>query len=115
MSLACGQGWGLRQGLIVTNTDITEHKRIRQGRAKQGIEMKGKKMNNETKCLRCGGKNVMPSHVQSTGRIYTRPKEANFLGILKTGTHVNALTCLDCGHVELFVDVKKTKAMLKTA
>ena len=72
-------------------------------------------MDFEMKCLRCGGKNVKPSFVQSTGRIYLRPKKATFLGVLKTGAHVNALTCLDCGHVELFVDVKKTRAMLKIA
>ncbi len=72
-------------------------------------------MNFEMKCLRCGGKNVAASDVQSTGRLYSRPKKTTFLGILKTGAHVNALTCLDCGHVELFVDVKKTRAMLKIA
>ena len=72
-------------------------------------------MNFEMKCLRCGGKNVTASDVQSTGRIYTRPKKTTLLGFLKTGTHLNALTCLDCGHVELFADVKKTRAMLKIA
>jgi hypothetical protein len=34
--------------------------------------------------------------------------------VLLTGTPVSALTCMDCGHVELLVDTKKTKAMTKT-
>jgi predicted nucleic-acid-binding Zn-ribbon protein len=80
-----------------------------------GTVKKGETMNSETKCLRCGSKNVKPSHVQSTGRIYSRPKDATILGVLKTGAHVNALTCLDCGHVELFVDVKKARSLVKTA
>jgi predicted nucleic-acid-binding Zn-ribbon protein len=69
----------------------------------------------EMKCLRCGGKNVEPSHLQSTGKIYSRPKQASLLGVLLTGAPVSALTCLDCGHVELLVDTKKAKALAKTA
>ena len=67
------------------------------------------------KCLRCGSKNVKPSHLQSTGKIYSRPKEAKFTTIFTTGAPVSALTCLDCGHVELLVDAKKAKAMVKSA
>jgi predicted nucleic-acid-binding Zn-ribbon protein len=69
----------------------------------------------EMKCLRCGSKNVEPCHLQSTGKIYSRPKEANLLGVLLTGAPVSALTCLDCGHVEMLVDIKKAKALAKTA
>jgi len=72
-------------------------------------------MNIEMKCLRCGGTNVKPSHVESTGRIYSRPKQSTLLAFLATGAHVSALTCLDCGHVELLVDVKKAKSLVKSA
>jgi predicted nucleic-acid-binding Zn-ribbon protein len=72
-------------------------------------------MHNEMKCLRCGGTNVKPSHLQSTGRIYSRPKQGNLLGVLLTGAPVSALTCLDCGHVELLVDAKKAKSLVGTA
>ena len=72
-------------------------------------------MQTEMKCLRCGGKNVETSHLQSTGKIYSRPKQASLLGFLLTGTPVSALTCMDCGHVELLVDTKKAKALTKTA
>ena len=69
----------------------------------------------EMKCLRCGGKNVEPCHLQSTGKIYSRPKHASMFAVLLTGTPVSALTCMDCGHVELLVDTKKAKALTKTA
>jgi len=77
--------------------------------------MKGQIMSIEMKCLRCGGTNVQPSDLQSTGKIYARPKQAKFVTVLTTGAPVSALTCLDCGHVELLVDAKKAKAMLKSA
>jgi predicted nucleic-acid-binding Zn-ribbon protein len=72
-------------------------------------------MNNEKKCLKCGSTNVHPSELQSTGRIYSRPKESKFMTVFTTGAPVSALTCLDCGHVELLVDAQKAKALLKTA
>ncbi|MBN2019555.1 MAG: hypothetical protein JW749_04955 [Sedimentisphaerales bacterium] len=72
-------------------------------------------MQAEIKCLRCGSTNLKPSHFESTGRIYSRPKNATIMGILQTGAHVTAMMCFDCGHVELFVDVKKAKAIAKSA
>ena len=72
-------------------------------------------MNEEMKCLRCGGTNVTPSELQSTGKIYSRPKHSKPVTILTTGAMVNALMCLDCGHVELLVDVKKAKELVSTA
>jgi predicted nucleic-acid-binding Zn-ribbon protein len=72
-------------------------------------------MNIEMRCLRCGSINVKPSDVQSTGKIYSRPKGAKLVTVLTTGAPVSALTCFDCGHLELFVDTKKTRAIAKTA
>ena len=71
-------------------------------------------MDKKMECLRCGGTNVMPSDLQSTGKIYSRPKDAKFVTVLTTGALVSALTCLDCGHVEMMVDTEKTKAITKT-
>lgn len=72
-------------------------------------------MDNEMKCMRCGGTNVIPSELQSTGKIYSRPKNAKLLTVLTTGAPVSALTCLDCGHLELMVDTEKAKALTRTA
>jgi predicted nucleic-acid-binding Zn-ribbon protein len=69
----------------------------------------------EKKCLRCGSTNVKPSVMQSTGRIYSRPKPSKFTTVFTTGAQVSSLICFDCGHVELFVDVEQAKEILKTA
>jgi len=65
------------------------------------------------KCLRCGSKNLTPADFESTGKIYSRPKDAKFVSVLKTGVMVDALICLDCGHIDLAVNVDKAKAMKK--
>ncbi len=72
-------------------------------------------MDREMKCMRCGGTNVVPSELQSTGKIYSRPRGAKLLTVLTTGAAVSALTCLDCGHLELMVDAEKAKALTRTA
>jgi predicted nucleic-acid-binding Zn-ribbon protein len=64
-------------------------------------------MNDEMKCLRCGGSNLALSDIQSTGKVYSRPKDASLRLFLATGFPVNGLMCPDCGHLELVVDVKK--------
>jgi len=72
-------------------------------------------MDTEMKCMRCGSTNVTPSELQSTGKIYSRPKSAKLLTVLTTGAPVSALICLDCGHLELMVDAEKAKAITRTA
>ena len=70
-------------------------------------------MNEEKKCLRCGGINLQPSDLQSTGKIYSRPKDAKLVTVLTTGVPVSALICLNCGHVELVVDTERVRAITK--
>ena len=75
--------------------------------------MKGCIMNEEKKCLRCGGTNLQPSDLQSTGKIYSRPKDAKLVTVLTTGVPVSALICLNCGHVELVVDAERVRSITK--
>lgn len=70
-------------------------------------------MNEEKKCLRCGGINLSAGSFQSTGKIYFRPKSAKLTSVLTGGATVIASTCLDCGYVELAVAVDKVKSLLK--
>jgi len=72
-------------------------------------------MDEEKKCLRCGGSNLKPSALQSTGKVYVRPKDAKLVTVLTTGVMVDAVVCLDCGHVELVANKDKIKALLKKA
>ncbi len=71
-------------------------------------------MGEQKKCLRCGSTNVTPSELQSTGKIYSRPKNSKLVAILTTGAPVEALMCLDCGHVEMLVSVGKAKELVKS-
>lgn len=75
--------------------------------------MKGCIMDEEKKCLRCGGTNLQPSDLQSTGKIYSRPKDAKLVTVLTTGVPVSALICLNCGHVELVVDTERVRSITK--
>ena len=70
-------------------------------------------MSEEKKCLRCGGTNLEAGEFQSTGKIYSRPKNAKLVTVLTTGVPVDTLICYDCGHVELVVDAKKAKSIAR--
>lgn len=70
-------------------------------------------MNEEMKCLRCGGTNLKPSELQSTGKIYSCPKDAKLTAVLTTGAVMHAYICFDCGHVDLVVDPEKAKSLAK--
>ena len=69
----------------------------------------------EIKCLRCGSTNLKPANFESTGKIYSRPKGTGLAAILTTGLLVNAILCLDCGHVDLVVDASKAKVISKAS
>jgi len=70
-------------------------------------------MSDEKKCLRCGGTNLVPSELQSTGKLYARPKHAKFVTVFTTGVLVMGDVCFDCGHVELLVDADEIKLVVK--
>jgi predicted nucleic-acid-binding Zn-ribbon protein len=70
-------------------------------------------MDEKRKCLRCGSTNTKPSNLQSTGKIYIRPKDAKLSAVLRTGVPVDAIVCLDCGHIELITDPAKAKNLVK--
>ena len=63
-------------------------------------------------CIRCGNPNLVPTELQSTGRLYARPMDSKPITIFTTGVPVNGITCLDCGHLELIVSPKKTTSLV---
>jgi len=70
-------------------------------------------MSDEKKCLKCGSHNIVPCELQSTGKVYARPKHAKLLTIFTTGVVLHADVCFDCGSAEMFVDVDKVKSAMK--
>lgn len=77
--------------------------------------MKGGIMSEEKKCLRCGGTNLTPGELQSTGKIYARPKDAKLVTVLTTGAPLSTSICLDCGHVDLVINADKAKSIAKVS
>ena len=76
-------------------------------------QVKGSNMSEERTCLRCGGSNLEDGEFQSTGKIYSRPRNAKLVTVLTTGVPVQTVMCYDCGHVELVVDAKKARSIAK--
>ena len=72
-------------------------------------------MNDQKKCLRCGGINLVDGDFQSTGKIYSRPRRAKMSSLLITGVLVNSIICLDCGYLELKVNPDKVNLLTKTS
>lgn len=72
-------------------------------------------MNEQRKCLRCGGTNLTEGDFQSTGKIYSRPKNAKMSSLFITGVLVGSIICLDCGYLELNVNPDKVKLITKTS
>jgi hypothetical protein len=69
----------------------------------------------EPKCSQCGGTDLEPGSIQSTGKVYFRPANAKFLTLSTGGAVVNANVCLSCGHIDLVADVKKLSALTQRA
>jgi predicted nucleic-acid-binding Zn-ribbon protein len=61
------------------------------------------------KCLRCGGENLTPGKVQSSGRMCFYPENTKFMTLKTSDVPVGANLCLDCGFIEFIGDVKKAK------
>ncbi len=72
-------------------------------------------MSEEKKCLRCSGTNLEAGEIQSTGKIYTCPKNANLVALLTTGVLVDTIICYDCGHLELVFNTEKAKSLVRTS
>jgi hypothetical protein len=68
-------------------------------------------MTTEKACLRCGGKNLEPGVVQSTGRIHFRATNTKLMTFHTSDIAINANICLDCGTLDLVGDVKKAQSL----
>ena len=67
------------------------------------------------KCNVCGGDNLEPGAIQSTGKIYFRPKNVKFLSFKTANIEVKAYLCMSCGNVALIADTQKASVVLGQA
>jgi ribosomal protein S27AE len=73
------------------------------------------RMSYENKCARCGGINLEPGHLHTTGRVHFRPSHAKFLTLHTADVELKAEVCTDCGHVQMVADTKKLATILDHA
>ena len=67
------------------------------------------------KCSVCESEDLEPGGIQSTGKIYFRPKNARFLSIKTANVEIKATLCLRCGHLDLIADPQQASALLGKA
>jgi len=72
-------------------------------------------MSDKKKCLRCGSTDIENGQLQSTGKLYFRPRGANLASILTSGLPIDAEACFNCGHLELLIDAAKAKSLTKSS
>jgi len=66
-----------------------------------------------TRCPRCGHSDLTEGRIQSTGRIYFRPKKVRFFTVHEPMVELEARVCPRCGYVLLFADTEKMKVLSK--
>jgi DNA-directed RNA polymerase subunit RPC12/RpoP len=66
----------------------------------------------QIKCPSCGSENLEPGRLESTGRVYFRPKNAKFLSLKSANIEVEANICTECGHIMLVGDEGKARALV---
>jgi hypothetical protein len=69
-------------------------------------------MTENNKCNRCESSQLASGWVQSTGKMYFRPKKVNFFSSKTADLSVTGFMCADCGAIELIGDVKKAKSLI---
>ncbi len=64
-------------------------------------------MANENTCLPCGSGELVDGRLQSTGRVYFRPRHAKFASLRVADLAVKTYMCSGCGAITLRGDVEK--------
>src|SRR6266487_2731246 len=68
-------------------------------------------MAKEKTCLRCGGTNLEPGIIQSTGRIHFRATNTKIMTFQTSDVKIDANICMDCGTLDLVGDFKKAHSL----
>ena len=68
-------------------------------------------MAKEKTCLRCGGANLEPGIIQSTGRIHFRATNTKIMTFQTSDVKIDANICMDCGTLDLVGDFKKAHSL----
>jgi excisionase family DNA binding protein len=66
-----------------------------------------------SRCAACGNTGLVPGRVQSTGKVYFKPRRTRFLTLHDSLVGVEAWACPRCGFVQLFTDTQKLDILLR--
>ena len=58
-------------------------------------------------CTHCGHGSMVEGRIQSTGKIYFRPKDTKFLTLKDPMINIEAMVCRACGFMKLVADTAK--------
>jgi predicted nucleic-acid-binding Zn-ribbon protein len=72
-------------------------------------------MSHQAKCALCGGTNLEPGHLHTTGKVNFRPSHSKFFTLHTADVAISAEVCMDCGHVQLLADIKKLATLRNPA
>lgn len=65
--------------------------------------------------MRCGSENLTAANFESTSKIDSRLESSRLVSVLTTGVIVNAMLCLECGHIDMAVNPGKVRALAKVS
>ncbi|MBN1360830.1 MAG: hypothetical protein JW993_09570 [Sedimentisphaerales bacterium] len=65
----------------------------------------------EKKCLRCGGTNLEPGHIQGICGLHFQPKNVKSCTLRTADVLIEANLCPDCGTLELVGDIRKARSL----
>ncbi|MGE4159252.1 MAG: helix-turn-helix domain-containing protein [Planctomycetota bacterium] len=63
-------------------------------------------------CTHCGHGHMVEGRIQSTGKIYFRPKDTKFLTLKDPNINIEAMVCEACGFMKLVADTAKLKELM---
>ena len=66
----------------------------------------------ELKCPVCGSEKLEPGNIQSTGRVYFRPKNTKFLNMKTANVEIGGHICTECGYIMFVGNKEKVKALV---
>lgn len=64
------------------------------------------------KCPSCGCENLEPGNLQSTGKIYFRPKNTKFLSLKSPNIEIEGNICTECGCIMLVGNQNQAKSLV---
>ncbi len=64
-------------------------------------------------CPRCGGEDLVPGHMHSTGAVHFRPSDSKFMTLHTADISIEVHMCASCGCVTLLGDAEKLKHIRK--